>query len=1347
MFAPRRVTKCSDVQTNVPEEKHVRLEELREQAAWVLLGEPGAGKSKAFEMEAEATAGVCISIARFLNDDPEPDWHGKTLYLDGLDETRAGSGDESILHRLRAQLKRLGKPRFRITCRAADWFGSTDSQAIGDVSPDGQLGIYVLDPLAIDDIREILRHNHGISDPEKFVDDARLRGIDSLLNNPQTLGLLAEAVRDDQWPTTRLDTFQLACRKLADEDSKSHRAHARAKAVPVDQILAAAGQLCAVLLLSDKSGIALDREGADDRFPLVDDFAPDDLAVARLATRRKLFRPAAEAQERVVPGHRSIAEFLAARWLAERIDRGGLPLGRLLNLVLGRDRRTVAGLRGLYGWLALHCLSARRQLIEADPLTVVVYGDAKPMSLEDKRRLLAGLRQEAEAQIYYRWERPPANQFGALADSRLANDFAAFLETPARDDASQSMAACVLDILEEGEPTPELQATIKAVIVDATWWQGIRRHALAAWLKHSPPADEAIALLDALCSGRESDADDALAGILLAELYPKEIPAERLLRYLHDPKERNVIGGCYRTFWGFTLPETAPESHLPILLDQLAGNVAPTVADEENFGYDWHRMLGALVSRGLQAHGDRIDDQRLHAWLGIGADRHGKNRREAEYRQAIADWLAERPERYKAVLALCYANCEAEERVWLCLFNQSVRLHGATPPDDIGLWHLEQASLSAHEALAENHLHEAVRALMQEHGYKGLSLETLEAWGEANPGRRHWLGPMLTCAVEDWRLDEAARSRTRKAERAEQKRSRTIDLSEHLDAIRNGTASPGIMHQLAGVWLDHYSDMHGDTVEERFDSYCDNAGEALAAAESGFFRCPERNDLPGVPEIVDLSTKQREHFIRKPCLIGMELRWQLGQSFVDDLSEERLRCMLAFRLTYGADKEPAWFSNLVQTRPALVAEVLVAYAGATFKARQDFVYGLYALAHDAAYRAVAELAAIPLLTSFPVRIKSTLLSYLEYLLKAALRHVPDQLKELTERKLAAKGMDVPQRVYWLTAGMLLDPAQYEPRLWRYVGAAWIRANHLCAFLNDDFNGLSKDYELSAKTLGRLIELLAPHAELERRSGFVTAAMRMGENIHAMVTRLGALASQEAAVEIERLLSIPALHKLKHTLGNARHQLKLKQRENAFRYPSLKSVASVLNNREPANVADLAVLTLDFLDAIADEIRHDNDDGFRAFWNVENRKPTGKREENLCRDVLLTRLRNRFMLAPYGVNCQPEADYSNDKRADIQLSYRDEFALPIEIKRDDNRELWGAARAQLMAQYASASRASGYGIYLVLWFGQGDLPASRDGGRKPALPEELQSRLEAQLDPEERQRIFVRVLDVSWPERK
>jgi len=1340
LLIPRRVSRIADDAVRLAENPICLLQELRDQGAWVLLGEPGAGKSAAFEMEALATDGLWISIAKFLSDDPDPAWQGKTLFLDGLDETRASSGDSSILLKIRSHLRKLGNPKFRIACRAADWFGSTDSQAVSDVSPDGRLGVFVLQPLSSAEIQEILKLNHDIADPEDFVNKASDLGINGLLNNPQTLRLLAEAIRDGQWPNTREETFRLACRKLAEEDAKPHRDRLRGQAISVEGILEAAGQLCAVLLLSDKAGLALDVERTDSAFPLIDDFSPPDLSVARLAVRRKLFR-SADAEERVQPSHRSIAEYLAAQWLAKQIDQSGLPLRRVVNLFVGRDERTVAGLRGLYGWLALHCQTARQRLIEADPLTVVVYGDVKPMSLADKRKLLAGLQEETKHHFVSRREVPSMASFGALAEPELVPEFTNALLSEQRDDASQYFAYCVLDILGEGEPIPELAATLKGVVFDDSRWSGIRRYALRVWLKLSPPSDEAMAVLDSINEGRLTDSDDDLAGELLHHLYPHHIAPDVLFRYLHAPKKRDYIGGL-ASFWGYELPRVAPDLHLPVLLDQLAIRTDLGISDEFDASFDFRQMQGALLSRGLEILGDEIDDERLFSWLGIGADKYGESRREKEHQAVIADWLGKRPERYKGVLALCYKHCAAKDPVRSCIFAQEHRLHGAVVPDDFGLWHLKLASSEPNGELAEIHAIEAVQALMFERGHVGLSLEKLEAWADANPQKKDWLGRMLTCEIQEWQQESAAKAKIRKLEHAEQKRKRAIDLSKYLSVIRDGSAAPGILYELAGVWMDHYYDTHGKTPQERFDSYCDNSQEALEAAESGFFASPLRNDLPSIAEIIDFSVKRHWLPLSKPCLIGMELRWQQGVSLVDTLSDDCLRRMLAFRLTYGADNTPAWFTHLVQTRPELVAEVLVVYASATLKARQDFIYGIYPLVHDPIYRGVAELAGPPLLAGFPVRAKSTQLSHLEYLLKAAVRYTPVQLVALVDNKLGVKGMDVAQRVYWLTAAMLLDPPKYESALWRYIGKNWLRANHLCVFLSERFAGISNDYPLSPVSIGKLIELLSPHADFERRSGLVSSAMQRGENILAMVTRLGALATDEAEREIERLLALQSLSKLKRALVDALHQLKLKRRELLFRFPELVSVARILANREPANSADLAALTVDYLEQIALGIRNDNDDGFRDFWNIENKKPSGKREENYCRDVLLRRL--RASCAAFGVDCQPEGDYANDKRADIRLSCRNEFEVPIEIKRDDNRSLWSALRSQLMGQYTTSPKTSGYGIYLVLWFGKSDFPPARDGGKKPSSPGELQARLEALLDHEERRRVFVRVLDVSWP---
>ena len=61
--------------------------------AYVLLGEPGGGKTTAFltERAAAGTSGVYVR-ARDLINAPQPDWCGKTLFIDALDVVRAGAG-------------------------------------------------------------------------------------------------------------------------------------------------------------------------------------------------------------------------------------------------------------------------------------------------------------------------------------------------------------------------------------------------------------------------------------------------------------------------------------------------------------------------------------------------------------------------------------------------------------------------------------------------------------------------------------------------------------------------------------------------------------------------------------------------------------------------------------------------------------------------------------------------------------------------------------------------------------------------------------------------------------------------------------------------------------------------------------------------------------------------------------------------------------------------------------------------------------------------------------------------------------------------------------------------------
>ena len=112
------------------------LQEWRDVDAYVLLGDPGAGKSESMRAEALASAGVYLSARDFIALGVESVSAGKTLFIDGLDEMRAGSADGRVpLDAIRSRLNGLGRPRFRLSCREHDWRAQTDRAARGQQSP------------------------------------------------------------------------------------------------------------------------------------------------------------------------------------------------------------------------------------------------------------------------------------------------------------------------------------------------------------------------------------------------------------------------------------------------------------------------------------------------------------------------------------------------------------------------------------------------------------------------------------------------------------------------------------------------------------------------------------------------------------------------------------------------------------------------------------------------------------------------------------------------------------------------------------------------------------------------------------------------------------------------------------------------------------------------------------------------------------------------------------------------------------------------------------------------------------------------------------------------------------
>ena len=391
VIVPRTCTVIADGDAQSSRAGHSRpLEEFRSTPAYVLLGDPGSGKSTAFETEYEEVhedaSPVSARIFRARRLDCHPEWRAKTLFIDGLDEIRAGSPDaHAPLDEICERLDALGRPRFRLSCREADWLGSNDWKHLKDVSPNSKVVILRLDPLTDADIVRILNGSLDIGDAEDFIASARTKGVDSLLTNPLTLDLLARVVdRGGRWPEGRREVFEAACLEMAREHNEEHRLATRAilqGALPdAGELVEAAGRLCAVQLIAGFDGYALRDDSAGGDYPAVDrcEYSRPDRLRGALST--KLFKAVRAGEGLFDPVHRHIAEFLAARHLAGLIG-GVLPVSRVFALITGDDGIVVTEQRGLSAWLAAHCRQGPESTSSNGTLVgVALYGDIRGFS-------------------------------------------------------------------------------------------------------------------------------------------------------------------------------------------------------------------------------------------------------------------------------------------------------------------------------------------------------------------------------------------------------------------------------------------------------------------------------------------------------------------------------------------------------------------------------------------------------------------------------------------------------------------------------------------------------------------------------------------------------------------------------------------------------------------------------------------------------------------------------------------------------------------------------------------------------------------------------------------------------
>ncbi len=1323
------------------------LDELRGIAAFVLIGAPGAGKTTSFEKESNETGGAFVSARDFVTLAIRPEWRQGTLFIDGLDEIRAGSADpRHPLDRIRTRLDDLGRPEFRVSCRDVDWLGANDWEHLKRVSPDGTVRVFRLDPLDEQGILQIVGTLLQTGPPEGFVKMARQGGIQALLENPQSLTLLLRATSSGARPESRMETYERACESLAQETNDEHL-RGSPNRPSTSALLESAGRLCANLIMTGSDGYSHRPVEDDMRIVALSDAIPDGHETARYAVRSRLFKSIPN--DIAVPVHKYVSEFLAGRYLAGLVSIG-TPASRVLALLTGYDGYLVSEFQGLSAWLAAHCKESRTLIMDRDPVGTLLYGDVSGFSCEEKTRLIQVVAEHLERKRGIDDLLLQGNSsVASLATPDMADSLLAVLRRPGRDGAALRATILTLRAIQFAPLNPRFSDAALELVENENSHPRIRSEALDAHIKHGQDS-ERCALLDRVWNGTIEDPEDELLGRLLTHLYPSVVGPAKVVSYMRSPKHAQFNGSYWR-FWESQVRNKTDMQRIPELLDAVAASQTTILREfgkgHRSGGSPLRYLPASLLAEYLGSEPASVDSARICDWLELVSDDR-VSRTRANDRAMIRQWLAERPDTVKSAFRVVAERRAAVGDCGQCVDRARHLMLGEEFPLGFESWCDESGRQAADEYVARVFRSSARK--LRDRSESGTNSGAFvkgertsrpsagEPLAESAPIEPPVLVPTYQAidAIDPEKLEWRSQVRAKE------------------QLLRQNRCSPGFLEGLAKAYFGNSYVVEGaDPVERLHDLL--GARRLVDAALTGFRESVKRDDVPTVGEILGLHSKDRSHRLALPVLAGVEEIGRRSAPLLEFLGHEQLRVVLAFHFTTGRNdpapyesatpengetKFPRWYRRLVESDPELVADMMMRSVQSEIQKGLVLFEKLLDLLQEESYAELARRVSLPILNLIPVRCSDAQLDGLEVVLKSALQHCDKRaLKAVIEDKLDRKSMTDGQRVYWLAAGLFVDSAQYREALEQYVALDDQRIGHLVAFIAGSRYHLNQDdrhLPFESLDAGSLESLVLRGGKLHRPLSPHTQAVKASAQIESLVRQLGNDPSADATDSLQRLLHAPHLEPWRFAIQHRQRQQLEVRRNASYAYHSVEQVRRTLDCSDPANATDLLATTVDCLRELAREFRDGNTSGWRQFWNW-GETPTPRREE-LCRDLLLAFVRGRLMRV--GVDAQPEGRYADDKRADIRVSIGS-FNVPVEIKRDTDRRLWSAVRSQLIERYVRDPGTNGHGIYLVLWFGEQRVPMPPSGPGTGSA-DELQQRLQDGLSIEEKLKISIVVMDVS-----
>lgn len=1301
----------------------------------ILLGAPGAGKSHLFNSTAKYTNTRCLKVRQFLNM-PLLDTDVE-IFIDALDESRNGRGDDTAIDNIVKKLFSYPVTKCRISCRESDWLEDTDLGALNDYFElTGDVTVLRLGALSEREQIQILQQNE-IDDPIQFISDARLKGVEQFLDNPQTLIMLAQVVKSYDWPETKQKLFSHTAEILLQEHnivkrSKDMGSHSAKDLLPI------AGAIMASRLISGIDGISLDTESNELDYPSFKTLDYLDTERVQETLRRRLFINTSD--ENIVDYcHRTIAEYLAAQWISERI-RSGLPIKRAMSL-FGLDGYPTSELRGLNAWLPIFLPEYAERFIEVDPYGVLLYGEAKSLTPNNRKLLLNHLERLALIEPWFRQYNYENDYLSGLICNQLVDSVIPILIS---ETTHYSFRVLILQALAEGEYIPELEEACYEVLClpDLTYIE--HRAALGAIAKFPEPNKARLQLF--FNTSVNSDSDVRLKADMLSFFYGKVLHVEDFINTLTLALQykEEITGGW---LWKLELIPTLVD--IPAILDTVLVN-KKYESYETSFhsnDYDVGAIYQSLLERYLtEVCPISITDltywltqNNIHSYVFTSGFNTG-----TEKSNEILDTNTRN---FTRMLVSYFLTFDIKVVRQNGLYKVFKLTEGLVSEGSILLILTKQLITNLDDERQELLYSFAIELLGRSQNVDAQIFNYLLDYPQNvnKPKLAEIAEQYLFHEYSEWEIKSKQRKIEQSIIAGNTKKLNLENILATKTEIEEGK-DLSKLNWLASLYYARFRDSIKDaSPRDKIINYF--FGYDTSFIFRGFKALLQKNDLPTVDDILKLQIESKYYPWWYAILAGFDEVWHDEASLKNWSDVQKVLGLtlhgklhtFSYEGNHSKSMIRKWVEQIHIEYPDLSSQAYFFECNYLIKHGEKYISALHMLLRQEEFYEYRPKYILKLLANHPN------CNDLKDILAVALRefHHDIKLQTLVVQQISGSNDPTNRNFYlWLVAGFLLNPAnyqdQFEEAVLKQKDLIWA-VRDLSSQTIELFESLSEQvmYSLTKVSAYHFKHITNPKSSMGDRNYFDGA-----DFVKKLINKLSSTPTKHATEFLTKLLKDDDLVTYRENLQQALANQHKIFREHNFYKPTWKKTLNSLFNLEPSSIADLQSLVMEQLMGIASDINSNNTDLYKQFWNEDQygRIEEPKVEES-CRHVLLELLRHR--LNPLSIISEPEGHMFKGKRADI-VCLKDDLKLPIEIKRDSHGEIWCAAESQLFKFYMREPVTSGKGIYLVFWFGEkrkGNVKCS-PSGITPSTAIELHKQLVKNLSDFLKNHIEVMVIDVS-----